>query len=66
MYQFRPNFQLSPGLTPSVAAMYKLSLSDSTTDGIVIQSNTYALVRTQLDEKIIVNIVMKRIRDGYI
>ena len=47
-------------MTPSVAAMCNLALSDLIIDDIVIQSNTYALARTKLDETIMVDDVMKR------
>ena len=47
-------------MTPSVAAMCNLSLPDSIIDDIVIQSNTYAFARTILEEKILVDGVMKR------
>ena len=40
--------------------MCKLSLPDSIIDGIVIQSNIYALVYTKLDETILVDGVMKK------
>ena len=47
-------------MTPSVAAMCKLSLPDSIINGIVIRSNTYAPARTKSDEKILVDSVMKK------
>ena len=47
-------------MTPSVAAMCQLSLPDSIIDGIIIRSNTNALARTKLDEKLLVDSVMKK------
>ena len=58
--QFRPKFRFPTGVTPSIAAMCKLSLPDSIIDDIVIRSNTYALACTTLEEKILVDGVMKR------
>ena len=51
---------MATGVTPSVAAMCKRFLPDSSIDGIVIRSNTYALARTALEEKILVEDVMKK------
>ena len=58
--QFRPKFRLPTGVTPSVTAMSKFSLPDPIIDGIAIRSNTYALARTTLEEKILVDGVIKR------
>ena len=58
--QFRPKFQLPPGVTPSVAAMCTLSLPDSIIDGIVHRSNNYALVRTKMEQFELVNGAFKK------
>ena len=46
--QFRPKFQLPPGMNPTVAALCNQSLPDLIIDGIVHRSNNYALARTKV------------------